>query len=142
MPYRLIDPARNPRLRMWLHAIGGAATGIIFVGGVALAITTYQLVDAVRDTQVNSVQRSQDTRAAAEAAERSAARIEDCTTPGRECFRESQRRLSQTVSGINDYAKYAAACADKPRQQTVAEIEACIETRIALDKRAQRSGRQ
>ena len=133
MPYRLIDPSQNPRLRQVLHVIGGLATGVLVVGAVFLAVTTYQLVDAVRDTQVSNTARAQidrardeQTAATARDAARSAERIEDCTTPGRPCFDDAQVRLGRTVGSINRYALAAAACADQPRTQTVDEIQTCI----------------
>lgn len=104
----LIDPARNPRLRTLLLAVAGLATGVLVVGVLGLVVTTYGLVDAVRDTQVNNTQRAekdrirdQQTADAAEAAARAVDRIEDCTTPGRECFDDSQRRTGEAVAGIN-----------------------------------------
>lgn len=133
MPYRLVDPSRSPRLRSALHVLGGLATGLLVIGGIFLAVTTYQLVDAVRDTQVTNVQRAdidraRDERTAATArdAARSAERIEDCTTPGRPCFDDAQKRLGRTVGSINRYALAAAACADQPQTQTVDEIQNCI----------------
>lgn len=126
MPYRLVDPSRSPRLRTFLHVVGGIATAILVLGGVFLAVTTYELVEATRATQIDNTQRNEDTKSAAENAARSAARIEDCTTPGRPCFDDGQRRLARTVGSINDYALAAAACADQPLTQTVDEIQACI----------------
>ena len=135
MPYRLIDPSRSPRLRTFLHVVGGLATAILVIGGVFLAVTTYELVDAVRDTQVVNTQRSVDTKTAAENAARSAERIEDCTTPGRKCFDDAQKRLGRTVGTINRYALAAAACADQPEAQTVNEIQRCIVDLIRRDAR-------
>ncbi len=142
MPYRLIDPAGHPRIRTILHVIGGTATGLLIVGVMFLLVQTFALSDAVRETQLNNTQRSEDTKNAAEQAERAAqeavrssTRIEDCTTPGRECFEDSQRRLAEAITGINDFATYAAACADKPRQQTAQQIKVCIVAQIADDER-------
>lgn len=133
MPHRLVDPSHAPRLRAVLHVIAGVATGVFIVGAVFLGITTYELVDAVRDTQVGSVERAErdrarDERTAATAADaaRAASRIEDCTTPGRKCFEDGQQRLGRTVGTINRYAIAAAYCADRPGTQTVPELERCI----------------
>lgn len=140
MPYRLVDPTQNPRLRAVLHAIAGLATGVLVVGGIFLAVTTYQLVDAVRDTQVSNTRRAEldrirdeQTAAAARDAARSAERIEDCTTPGRQCFDDAQKRIGRTVGTINRYALAAAACADQPQTQTVEEIQRCILQLIEAD---------
>lgn len=135
MPYRLVDPSQSPRLRSALHVLAGLATALLVIGVLGLLLQTATLSSLIRDTQVANTQRTQDTRAAAEAAARGTNRIEDCTTPGRDCFEESQRRLAQAITGINDYATYAAACADKPQQQTYAQIKACILAQIADSKR-------
>lgn len=141
MPYRLIDPATSPRLRTVLHVVGGLATGILFVGVIFLVVQIYTLTDAVRETQVTNVERAdvdraRDERTAATAgdAARAAERIEDCTTPGRRCFEESQERLGRTVGTINRYALAAAACADRPGVQTITELEDCILAEITRQR--------
>lgn len=133
MPYRLVDPSRSPRLRAVLHVIAGVATGVFIVGAVFLGVTTFQLVGEVRETQVQNVQRAnsdrdRDERTAATAADaaRAAARIEDCTTPGRKCFEDGQQRLGRTVGTINRYAIAAAYCADQAGTQSVPTLERCI----------------
>jgi hypothetical protein len=136
MPYRLFDPATNPRTRAFLHAVGGAATAILVLGAMFFTVYSFQLIDAIRSTQVDNTKINGATNRAAESAERGTKRIEDCTTPGRPCFDESQKRLAEVIVSINDYATYAAACADRPRQQTVEEIQTCIVAQIAEDKKA------
>jgi hypothetical protein len=101
MPWRLIDPATNPRLRRVLHVIGGAATGVLVVGVVIMLVTTFQLVTLTRDTQLANRDRDQQTADTAAAAARAASRIEDCTTPGRQCFEEQVKRTGDAVAGIN-----------------------------------------
>ena len=108
MPHRLIDPATSPRMRKVLHAIGGAATGLLIVGVLFLLVQTYTLQAAVRATQLDNTKRNETTkvaaeqaRLAAEQAARSVYRIEDCTTAGGECFEESQERTGAAVAGIN-----------------------------------------
>lgn len=133
MPHRLVDPHRSPRLRAVLHVIAGVATGVFIVGAAFLTITTFKLVEAVRETQVSNVQRAEadrhrDERTDATAADaaRAAARIEDCTTPGRKCFEDGQKRLGRTVGTINRYAIAAAYCADQTGEQSVPVLERCI----------------
>lgn len=145
MPYRLIDQTRNPRLRTFLHVIGAVATSVLVIGVLVLVVQIWELTSLTRQTQLNNSQRTEDTRTAAvearraaESAERSAARIEDCTTPGRECFADSQKRLGRTVGTINSFALAAAACADSPRAQTIDEIEDCILEEISSHRQPQR----
>lgn len=49
--------------------------------------------------------------------ERTARRIEDCTTAGRTCFREAQERTAEAVNGINEgtlrIIVAAITCADR-----------------------------
>lgn len=137
MPWRLIDPATNPRARRVAHAIAGLAIGLLLVGGVTAVVVGVYLIDAVRDTQVTNTEkaksdRARDERTAATAADaaRAAERIEDCTTPGRECFDDGQRRLARTVGSINDNAVAAAYCADQPGTQTIVELTACIRDQV------------
>lgn len=58
-------------------------------------------------------------------------RIEDCTTPGRECFERGQKQTAAAVASINRVAILAAACADKPHRQTVEQIQACVIAELA-----------
>src|SRR5687768_2982983 len=143
MPYRLIDPKYNPKLRAVLHTIAGLATGILAVGAIFLGLKVLDLTTALRETQLTNTakveqDRIRDARTAATAADaaRAAKRIEECTTPGRDCFEDGQRRLRGTVASINDYALAAAYCADRPDAQTVVELEVCIRARI-VDARRQ-----
>lgn len=108
MPYRLIDPSTSPRMRKVLHTIGGAATGLLIVGVLFLLVQTSSLSTAIRVTQLDNAERNETTKEAAEQAKlaaeqaaRTAFRIEDCTTPGGQCFEQSQKRTGQAVAGIN-----------------------------------------
>lgn len=57
-------------------------------------------------------------------------RLEDCTTPGRECYDDGARRSGELVGNITDAqqdaAVFAAACADRDGVQGQAEIERCV----------------
>jgi hypothetical protein len=78
---------------------------------------TYSLLSTVRETQKSS-------RSAVLA-------IEDCTTPGRDCFDENQKRTGEAVSSINEVVLYAAYCADQPGATTPEEIEQCVLNQLA-----------
>lgn len=62
--------------------------------------------------------------------------VRSCTTPGRECFEDSRRRTAQVVSDINRVSLLAAACADRPRQQTVEQIQSCVIAKLAEQQKA------
>lgn len=57
--------------------------------------------------------------------------IKSCTTPGQECFDRGQKQTADVVADINRVAVLAAACADRPRQQTVEDIQSCVISRLA-----------
>jgi outer membrane murein-binding lipoprotein Lpp len=107
MPNSSLDP-RQPRVRTALWIIGSVGATALVIGAIFLTTSIYQLSTAVRDTQVANVeraeqdrQRAEQTAATAEAAARAAARIEDCTTPGRQCFEDQVKRTGDAVAGIN-----------------------------------------
>lgn len=60
--------------------------------------------------------------------------IIDCTTPGGDCYQQSQGRTGEAVSGINLYTKavviIAAACADRPGVNTERQIEKCVNEKL------------
>jgi hypothetical protein len=78
---------------------------------------TYALLSTVRETQKSS-------RSAVLA-------IEDCTTPGRDCFDESAKRTGEAVSSINEVVLFAAYCADQPGATTPDAIEQCVLNQLA-----------
>jgi len=60
--------------------------------------------------------------------------IRSCTTPGKECFDRGQKQTAGAVADINRVAIFAAACADRPAQQTVEQIQSCVIARLAQVK--------
>lgn len=129
------DPATTRRRRRVLGAVFGFAVGVLAVLIVGTAVTSMVTLTAIRSTQVTNAQRSQDTLDAATAAKRASDRIEDCTTPGRACFKQSQKRSAGIVKLVNDAQRqasiYAASCADRPGSQSADEIEACVRAAFA-----------
>ena len=91
----------------------GAAVFLAFMWGVLVVYT---------NSEIN--------RAALARTDETLQVIKSCTTPGKKCFDEGQKRTGEAVASINKVAVYAAACADKPRKQSVAEIEACVRKRL------------
>lgn len=59
--------------------------------------------------------------------------VEDCTTPGRVCADRGAKATADAIADINRVTVYAAACADRPRTQTEADILACVLARLAAD---------
>jgi hypothetical protein len=93
----------------------------------------------IRGTQVNNRTTLSQAQRAAIAAKVTADRIEDCTTPGGDCFERAQRQTSGAVAGINTITVRATACLAVvlkgiPEGATVvvddvaAQIQQCIKT--------------
>lgn len=138
----------SERVRIVLWVVGSVAAVALVIGMIVVVSAIYDLTKelddtttAVRETQVANTERAKldrdrDERTAATAADsaRAAERIEDCTTPGRECFDESQERLADTVGNVNRYALAAAYCADQPGTQTISELEECIRAAVRTQR--------
>lgn len=57
-------------------------------------------------------------------------RLLDCTDPTGQCYREGQKRSGAAIKQINDAQKQvvtiAAYCAKQPKNQTLEQIEDCV----------------
>ena len=100
-------------------------------GLVLLLAFSAWTISLIRDTQVGNRTTLQQAKAAATSAKATADRIEDCTTPGGECFERSQRQTSGAVAGINTITVRAQACTLAITRQIPAG------TRISVDEVAQ-----
>jgi hypothetical protein len=80
----------------------------IFGGG-------YLLLNALRDTQATMVAIQRQTRA--------------CVTPGTACsdakLKQDQATIAAITGGTNEFALYAAYCADRPGHQSLDKIRSC-----------------
>lgn len=57
-------------------------------------------------------------------------RIEDCTTPGRECYDRGQSQLRAAIRELNAYGVVVAACASGPIERTQDYIVRCVTERL------------
>jgi uncharacterized membrane-anchored protein YhcB (DUF1043 family) len=103
-----LDP-RKPVVRTALWVVGSMSAAALVVGMIVGVLAIYDLAAAVRQTQIVNVERSEadrtrdeQTAAAAASAARAVDRIEDCTTPGRQCFEDQAARTGAAVAGINE----------------------------------------
>lgn len=78
-----------------------AAFMVVSALALILAFTAvlYTVVE-VRKTQVSRISVADTTAQAAEDAARSAQRIEDCTTPGRDCYEDTQKTTANAVGSV------------------------------------------
>jgi hypothetical protein len=106
------DSSSGFKRREWASGILYGSLAIFALILLYVVVQTYALLSAVRETQ--KVSRS------------AVVAIEDCTTPGRDCFEESQKRTGAVVSDINEVAVFAAYCADQPGAVTVDAIKSCV----------------
>lgn len=105
--------------RMFAWGIVAGLTATLLVVVVVGVLVSASKSSEIRETQVLNT-RTLDTT------ERTLEVLLDCTNPEGRCYRrgvESRRGIVEDVSRV---AVYAAACADRPRQQSVAQIQACI----------------
>lgn len=109
----------SARHRPALGALTGVLVGIILLTVVTMLVRTWALTDQIREAQKGNVSTVQ--------------LIRDCTTPGRRCYERSQKTTGDAVASINRVSVYAAACADRPRRQTVEQIQSCVIDRLATD---------
>jgi hypothetical protein len=98
----------HPRVRLGLWVIASVSAVLLVMGMIVSVVAIYQLSEATRQTQKGYVARAEQDRIrdeqtadAAAAAARAVDRIEDCTTPGRECFEDQVKRTGAAVAGIN-----------------------------------------
>ena len=113
---------------------GRAVAGVVLWGGIAILavvitaaiIQTLSLVTTVREAQQNNTKTVESAKIAAREAQRGTDRIEECTTPGRPCYDQGQKRTADVVSDLNRVAVFAAACADKAGVQGEDEIFSCV----------------
>lgn len=89
----------------------------LLVGALVVTLLTATIVGADNTNTIRATQRDN---------AETLRLIRSCTTPGRECFDEGQKRTADAVADINRVAIYAAACADKPGVQGRDEIYACV----------------
>lgn len=109
-----------------------AVTVAVIVALAAVAGLTAVISSAMTTTQVRQTQQVNTKKA--DARTQTLALVRDCVTPGGKCYERGQRQTAAAVADINRVTVLAAACADKPAQQTQDEIYACVVRRLAADK--------
>lgn len=98
--------AKAARAQFWKR-VAQAALVCALVLTLAFSMWTLALI---RATQVDNRTTLTNARDAATAAARTANRVEDCTTPGGDCYERGQRQTSGAVAGINTITVRATAC--------------------------------
>lgn len=128
----------RPSRRTAAFAVAGALAATLVVVIVFTLIYAATGVGLIRQTQLDGVERMRETRANTEtlkilARDNKATMdlVEDCTSPGGECYDRGARRTGEAVGTINQITIYAAACAKQPANVTVRQIQACVEELLA-----------
>jgi hypothetical protein len=101
-----------------------ALLGFIVVGVIAMTVMQTVILVQVRGTQIQGTPTGDKLL-------RSAERIEDCTSPGGECYQRGVKNQADAVGSINRVIVLAAACSvGLPSQLTQRErevhIQACV----------------
>lgn len=129
------DEVRKERRALVLKRVGISllVVGMLLTTGVA----AYAAV-LIRDTQTTNKPKIDATAHAAAAAQRAAKaaekgtkRIEDCTTPGQPCYDDGLKQQADVIGDLNRVIVLAAACADRPGDQSVEEIQGCVIAKLA-----------
>ena len=121
----------TPHRRHIGWALLWASAAVVFFGILAVLLSTRQLAEEVRNTQLEGTPTGQKLLASSE-------RVLDCTSPEGQCFKDGQKRTASAVGDINRVVILAAACASAlPGELTVderqVEIQACVIDRLSQD---------
>ena len=100
------------------------------LGWVLVGLSIAALIVTVVASVLVSANNSEAIRSAQRTNTETLELIRSCTTPGKPCFDEGQKRTGEAVGTINQVSVFAAACADAPKRQSVKEIEACVRDRL------------
>lgn len=136
-----VELRREAQAQFWRRIAVSALVAWVILMLVASTWTLY----LIRDSQVRNKTTLSSASAAARAAQRGTARIEDCTTPGGACFERAQRQTSGAVAGINTVTVRATAClavvlkgipegAQVNVDDIASQIQQCIRTTTAAVK--------
>lgn len=124
-------------------ALIGMLIASLVLGQLYTTLQISAAVDLIRTEQIANVERSKDTKANTETIKQVAERIDSCTTPKGECFRDTARRTQGYLNQISDVDLYVAACAlatqerdlDAALQQRLREIRDCVNQATRTDDR-------
>lgn len=100
-----------------------AVAGIALAGAVVFLVVAI-IVSATKSTEIREAQVNNTTLL--ENTDRTLAVLLDCTDPDGTCYKRGQASQASAIEDISRISVYAAACADKPREQTAPQIQACI----------------
>lgn len=129
------DPRESRRTKIARRFTIFAAFLLLSIALIGVLYT----VAKVRETQLDNrttlettKHAAQDAEAAAEAAKVTAARVEDCTTVGGECYAAGQKRTGQAVAAITDQGLRAAAAIAACQARGVTEFRPLVRCAVGL----------
>lgn len=111
-------------------AVVAAAMALVFAILVSATKST-----AIRDAQVDNTETIDNTERALASTEETLRVLLDCTDPSGGCYKRGQDSQASAIENITRISIYAAACADKPREQSTQEIQDCILAELDAEKR-------
>lgn len=119
----------TPRRRTAGWVLLSVTAAVVILGLVTLLVSTWQIADEVRNTQIEGTPTGKKLVASAD-------RILDCTSPEGQCFKDGQKRTANAVGDINRVIVLAAACSvglnpewSVSRRQTA--IQTCVIDRLS-----------
>lgn len=105
------------RLAVW--GLAGALSAGVVIVVIAAVLISATTVTRVRESQVTNTGTLNNT-------DRTLEILLDCTDPTGDCYKRGQASQASAIEDISRISVYAAACADKPREQTAEQIQECI----------------
>jgi hypothetical protein len=123
------------RHAVWF-VLGCAGAGL-FLAVLWALLNAAHTTQAIRGTQNTNTQINVNQTRLLHEITRVSKRIRSCTTPGKSCFDDSQKRTGAAVASINRVVILAAACAvDKHGTvvQVQTAIQSCVIERLAADQ--------
>lgn len=103
-----------------------AAWGIVAVLSMALVVSVLVAVFVSASTTAAIRESQNDNTTTLDNTSRTLELLLDCTSPEGACYKRGQARTAKVVDDIGLLSAFAAACADRPRQQTAEEIQECV----------------
>lgn len=101
----------------------------LVVALVGYAAALMWMIVQMSQEQGAAAQRSTDIRETARL-------IEDCTSPGGDCFEEAQLRTAEAVRTINLVTIYSTGCVEFQTLSTMDELKTCVDEFLAHDDEA------
>lgn len=108
-----------------------AAIGILAFLALVASLTTYQNVRTQNQERIELAKQNQEIL---REVKRSAERIDSCTTPEGECYKQSQERTREIFGEprgpLNTVVVATSYCAQQPENSSIEDVRGCVKTTL------------